>query len=140
MKMMRSRRLNQMLKLQLNKVHKNHGDVVIDADHQKELDIRDDEYNKIMTVLEELNKALYTKQQILGKAKHQLTVIDDDYSKAFGADGKLDRVAATDVIAQTTEMKSIIESTTLSMDGIKASIATTYSQSSLVRLPVVSTS
>jgi hypothetical protein len=74
----------------------------------------------------------------LGKAKHQLTVSNDDYSKAFGADGKLDRVAATDVIAQTNEMKSIIESTTLSMDGLKASIATTYSQSSLIRLPVVS--
>jgi hypothetical protein len=35
-------------------------------------------------------------------------------------------------------MKSIIESTTLSMDGIKASIATEYSQNSMVRLPVVS--
>jgi hypothetical protein len=35
-------------------------------------------------------------------------------------------------------MKSIIESTTLSMDGIRGSIATEYSQSSLVRLPVVS--
>ena len=66
-----------------------------------------------MTVLEGFNKALYTKQQILAKAKHQLTVINDDYSKAFGADGKLDRAKATDVIAQTTEMKSIIESTTL---------------------------
>ena len=118
--------------------HKSHGDVVIDADHQKELDIRDDEYNRLMTVPEEFNMALYTKQQILAKAKHQLTVINDDYSKAFGADGKLDRSKATDVIAQTTEMKSIIESTTLSMDGLKASIATEYSQSSLIRLPVVS--
>jgi hypothetical protein len=61
-------------------------------------------------------------------------VINDDYSKAFGADGKLDRSKATDVIAQTTEMKSIIESTTLSMDGLRASIATEYSQSSLIRL------
>ena len=117
--------------------HKNHGDVVIDADHQKELDIRDDEYNKLMTTLEGFNQALFTKQQILGKAKHQLTVINDDYGKAFGADGKLDRAKATDVIAQTTEMKSIIESTQLSMDGINAAIATLYSQSSLVRLPVV---
>jgi hypothetical protein len=110
--------------------HKSHGDVVIDADHQKELDIRDDEYNRLMTVLEEFNMALYTKQEILGKAKHQLTVINDGYSKAFGADGILNRVTATDVIAQTNEMKSMIESTTLSMDDIKASIATAYSQSS----------
>jgi hypothetical protein len=35
-------------------------------------------------------------------------------------------------------MKSIIESTTLSTDGIRASIATEYAQSSLVRLHVVS--
>ena len=93
--------------------HKSHGDVVIDAYHQKEHDIRDDEYNGLMTVLEEFNMALYTKQEILGKAKRQLTVINDGYSKAFGADGILDRAKATDVIAQTNEMKSIIESTTL---------------------------
>jgi hypothetical protein len=35
-------------------------------------------------------------------------------------------------------MKSIIESTTLSMDGLRASIATEYLQSSLIRLPVIS--
>jgi hypothetical protein len=63
----------------------------IDADHQKELDIRHDKYKKLMTVLEDFNKTLYAKQQILGKAKHQLSVINDDYGKGFDANGKLDR-------------------------------------------------
>jgi hypothetical protein len=49
--------------------HKSHGDVVIDAYHQKELDIRDDEYNRLMTVVEEFNMALYTKQKNLDKGK-----------------------------------------------------------------------
>jgi hypothetical protein len=49
--------------------HKNHGDVVVDADYQKELDIRDDEYKKLMKGLENFNKKFYAKQQILSKAK-----------------------------------------------------------------------
>ena len=100
--------------------HKNHGDVVIDADHQKELDIRNDEYNRLMAVVEEFNLTLYKKQQILTNAKRQLTVINDRYSEAFGTDGELDRGKATEIIAQTNEMKSIIESTSLSMDGLRA--------------------
>ena len=118
--------------------HKNHGDVVIDAEHQKELDIRNDEYNRLMAVVEEFNLTLYKKQQILTNAKRQLTVINDRYSEAFGTDGELDRVKATEIIAQTNEMKSIIESTSLSMDGLRASIAIEFAQSSLIRLPVVS--
>jgi hypothetical protein len=34
-------------------------------------------------------------------------------------------------------MKSIIDSTTLSMDGIKSAVTTIFSQSSRIRLPVV---
>jgi hypothetical protein len=117
--------------------HNNHGDVVIDPEPRKGLDIRADDYKKRMTALEALNKTLYAKQHILGKAKHQLSVINDDYGKAFDADGKLDRKAATDIIAQTTEMKSIIESTQLSIDGTNAAIATMFLQNSLVRLPFV---
>jgi hypothetical protein len=75
--------------------HKSHGDVVIDADHQKELDIRNDQYNRLMAIVEDFNLTLYTKQEILTKVKHQLTVINDRYSEAFGADGKLDRAKAT---------------------------------------------
>ena len=48
----------------------------------------------------------------------------DDYDKAFGADGKLDKSIATYVIAQPAEMKSIIESTQLSMHVTKDAIAT----------------
>ena len=116
--------------------HTNYGNAVIDADYQKELDIRHDEYKKLMTALEDFNTTLYAKQQILGKAKHQLFLINDDYGKAFDANGKLDRKVAIDVIAQTTEMKSIIESTQLSMDGTNGAIATMLSQS-IVRLHVV---
>jgi hypothetical protein len=73
------------------------------------------------------NKTLYAKQQILSQAKHQLSVTSDDYDKAFGADGKLDKSIATYVIAQPAEMKSIIESTQLSMHVTKDAIATMLS-------------
>jgi hypothetical protein len=45
--------------------HKNHGDVVINADYQKELGIRDGEYQKLMKRLKDFNKTLYAKQQIV---------------------------------------------------------------------------
>ena len=48
-----------------------------------------------MTALEDFNKTLYANQQILGRAKHQLSVINDDYGEAFDAIGKLDRNIAT---------------------------------------------
>ena len=90
-----------------------------------------------MKRLDDFYKTLYAKKQILSKAKHQLSVINDDMTKAFDASGKLDRSVATDVIAQSAKMKSIIESTQLSIDGTKDSIATMLSQSSLVRLAVI---
>jgi hypothetical protein len=44
-----------MLELQLDL--KNHGDVVIDTDYQKELDIRDDAYKQLLKRLEGVRSA-----------------------------------------------------------------------------------
>ena len=44
-----------MLELQLDL--ENHGDVVIDTDYQKELDIRDDAYKQLMKRLEGVRSA-----------------------------------------------------------------------------------
>ena len=45
--------------------HNSHGDVIIDAVYQQELDIRDAEYRELMNTTKEFYKTLYEKEQVI---------------------------------------------------------------------------